>query len=150
MINRNFTRTILSGAETTAKTKSVTSESLPFVLTTSDFFYLGFKQPFTTRYFDLPTPNTNACTLTVEYCNASGAWVSVEDLIDETQGFTQSGFISWLNFGLWDKSTQAPIVAVSAENETQLDLEYYWVRVSVSANLSAGTTLQSVTKPFLP
>jgi len=148
MINRSFTRTILGGVETTDKTKSVSSTSLTFELTTSDYFYLGFKQPFTTRYFDFSVPNATACTLTAQYLNAQGQWVSVEDLVDETFGFTQSGFISWLNFGLWDKKTQAPIVAVATENSTQLDLEYYWVRFKTSANLSSGTTLQSVTNIF--
>ncbi len=148
MINRSYTRTILAGVETTDKTKSVSSAALTCALTTASYLYLGFKQPFTTRYFDLSVPNTVPCTLTVQYRNAAGSWVAVEDLVDETNGFTQSGFISWLNFGLWDAATQTPIVAADSQNDAQLDLEYYWVRITTSVNFSGTTALQSVTNLF--
>jgi hypothetical protein len=147
MINRWTTRTVLNTTETTAKTKSVESDALAFALTTADYFYLGFKQPFTTRYFHFAQPNTNACTLTVEFWNAN-AWKAVEDLVDETNGFTKSGYVSWLNFGTWFYKQESPVSAVAPENGLQLDLMYYWIRIKVSANLSAGTLLQSVTNLF--
>jgi hypothetical protein len=147
MINRSFTRAILNGVEVTDKTRSVASSALTFELTTAQYLYLGFRQPFTTRYFDMATSNTNACTLTAEFWTGS-AWKAVEDLIDETAGFTKSGFISWLNMGLWQYSTQSPVVAANSENSTQIDIEYYWMRIKVSANLSTGTTLQSITNIF--
>jgi hypothetical protein len=147
MINRSITRTILNATETTAQTKTLTSDSLAFEMTTGDVFYLGFKQPFATRYFDFQTPNTNACTLTLEYWNGV-AWKTVEDLIDETQGFTKSGFIAWLNPGNWIKIAQAPIKAVDARNVLDTSLWYFWLRIKVSADLSAGTALQSVVNLF--
>lgn len=147
MINRNVTRTILNGVETTAKTKSLSNVPLTCALTTTTYLYLGFKQPFTTRYINLSVVNTNACTLAVSYWDGS-AWTAVEDLVDETNGFTQSGFISWLNFGQWDRKSQTPIIAVGSENEAQLDLEYYWVRITTSVDMSATTAIQSVTNLF--
>lgn len=137
VLNRNVTRTILNATETTEKTNTVASSALAFPMTTSDFFYLGFKERFTTRYFYFSTANINVCALTVEYWNGS-AWAAVEDLVDQTLGFTRSGFISWINNTDWHTSTQAPIN----------DLKLYWIRVKVSANLSAGTQLQALLNLF--
>lgn len=137
LIRRNTTRTIKNTTETTRQTDTPAATTLAFALTTSDYFYLGFKKPFTSRYFHLSTVNSNAATLTVKFWDGS-AWTAVEDLIDETIGFTQSGFISWQNPGGWTKSAQSPIT----------DLELYWLRINVSANLSAGTILQAVLNLF--
>jgi hypothetical protein len=143
MLYRNITRTILNSTDTTEKTKTISSLPLAFNLTTADYFYIGVKAPFTTRYFHLSVPNTNACSITVEYYNGSG-WRAVEDLIDQTQGFTQSGFISWNALIDWFYSEQAPIVAVRPDPQHWL----YWIRIKVSANLSATTALQSVLNLF--
>lgn len=145
MINRNITRTILNATDTTEKTKTITSDSLVFEMVTSDFFYLGFTHPFCTRYFNFKTLNTNSTNVKVEYYTTSG-WRSVEDLVDQTEGFTKSGFISWLNPGDWFWSEQAPIVHQSPY--FLQGLLKYWVRISVSADLSAGTELQSVLNLF--
>jgi hypothetical protein len=133
--------------EVTDKTKSVSSSTLAFPLLSTEYLYLGFKQPFTTRYFHFAVPNAVACELTVEFWTGSD-WKAVEDLVDETRGFRQSGFLSWLNFGEWDRKQQTPIVAAHTENGTALDLEYYWVRIQPSEDLSAETELQSVVNLF--
>lgn len=139
LLNREVTRTIKNTTETTSDTTSITSGELSFVLTTSDFFYVGFfGGPFAARYFDMGTANTNSSTLTVEFMATDGTWTAVEDLVDETQGFQQSGFIHWQNTGKWKKNAQSPVS----------DRELYWIRISVSADLSAGTTLQSVLNLF--
>lgn len=148
MINRSFTRTILNSTETTAKTKSLTADTLALEMTTSDVFYMGFKQPFATRYFHFTTPNTNACTLSLEYWNGL-EWRPVEDLVDETLGFTKSGFVSWVNPAAdWKAISQAPIAARTVSNELATELLYYWIRIKVSADLSAGTELQSLVNLF--
>lgn len=148
MINRNATRTILNATEATEKTKTPSDQELACALTTSDYLYLGFKQPFTTRYFHMATVNTNAASLTVEYRSGVSTWAGVEDLVDQTAGFTQSGFISWLNFGNWYAKTQTPVTNAATANADQLDLQYYWVRISTSANMSATTAIQSVLNLF--
>jgi len=147
VINRNVTRTILNSTEATEKTKTPSDQALACALTTAGYLYLGFKQPFTTRYFHLDTPNTVAATLSVSFWDGT-AWTAVEGLVDQTAGFTKSGFISWLNFGFWDMKTVSPITHVNAANADQLDLEHYWVRISTSANFSAATSLQSVLNLF--
>lgn len=137
MINRRVTRSILNTTETTDKTNSPTSNTLSFVFLTTDAFYVGFQGPFAARYFKMGTVNTNSATLTVKYWNGS-TWANVEDLVDQTYGFTQSGFIHWQNVGDWVASEQTPVT----------DKELFWIKITTSANLSAGTTLQAVLNLF--
>lgn len=137
MIYRNRIRTIKNSTETTLETTTVSASTVAFALTTSDYLYVGHDKPFTTRYFALGTVNSNSITVSIDYWNGT-AWTAVEDKVDQTLGFTQSGFISWQNNSDWVKKAQTPIS----------DVELYWVRVSVSGSLSAGTTLQAVLNLF--
>ena len=137
MIYRNKLRSILVSTETTAKTDSIASDTLAFVLLTTQKLYLGFREKFACRYFLLGTVNTNAATLTVKYWDGT-AYSAVEDLVDQTVGFTQSGWISWKNVTGWTKAEQSPVT----------DEELYWIEISTSANLSAGTTIQAILNLF--
>lgn len=137
MINRRVVRTILNATETTAKTNSPSASTLSFVFLTTDSFYIGFEGKFSARHFKMATVNTNPSTVTIEYWNGS-AWTAVKDVVDQTVGFTQSGFIHWENYDNWKTHKLAPI--------SEVDL--YWVRLKVTANLSAGTALQSVLNIF--
>jgi hypothetical protein len=137
VIQRNTTRTILNSTETTAKTDTVNSSVLAFNLLTTDLFYIGFKKPFASRYFNLSVLNVVAATLSVKYWDGTD-WESVEDLIDQTSGFTKSGFLSWQNQNDWRALKLAPIS----------DVEHFWIQISVSANLTTETALQSVSNLF--
>lgn len=139
VIHRNITRTILDSTETTLETKTPATDALDFVIGAANNFYIGFKKPFTTRYFHWATANTNSISVSVETWDGS-QWQGVEDLVDQTIGFTRDGFLSWQNraSGAWKPSTQAPVS----------DKELYWARVTVSGDLSAGTSLQSVLNLF--
>lgn len=137
VINRNVTRTIKNTTESTLETKSISSDELAFNLQTTDEFFIGFKKPFTTRYFHFATANTEAATVSLEYWDGSD-WSDVEDLVDQTQGFQQSGFLSWQNPGDWVALKQDPVS----------DRELFWVKLTVSANLSAGTSLQALLNLF--
>lgn len=141
MINRRVTRTILNTTETTALS-SLNSAGLDFVLLTSQFFYIGFHGKFASRHFQMSVVNANASALTLEYWNGS-AWTAVDDLLDQTslggKAFAQSGFISWENKADWTKKAQAGI---------DLDIELYWVRLSVSGDLSALTKISSIQNIF--
>jgi len=136
-IQRNITRSILNASEVTKDLSRPGTEALSFVLTTSDFLYIGFKKPFSTRHFQMGVVNSNSATLSVSYWDGAG-WTAVKDLIDQTEGFTRSGFISWVNFTNWEKSFQTPVS----------DKGLYWVRLSTDADLSAGTTIESLLNLF--
>lgn len=137
MIYRRKLRSVLNSTETTAKTDSISSNALDLVLLTTDALYLGFKEKFACRYFVMGTANTNAATLTLTTWDGA-AWQTVEDKIDQTNGLTQSGFISWKNRSDWQKHELSPIT----------DEELYWLRIKTSANFSASTTLQAILNLF--
>jgi hypothetical protein len=133
MLARRVTRTIFNGVEETQDTQDPTGNTVPFVMTSAQFLYVGFFGKFQARHFSFDTANTNSTTMTVEYWDGD-SWESVKDLVDETNGFQKDGFVSWVNQDDWAQTTVTPID----------DVELYYVRFSVSADLSAGTTLQSV------
>ena len=137
VINRNVTRTIKNTTDTTAETRNLTGDTVAFNLSSSDEFYIGFKKPFSTRYFNLGTANATTNAVTIKYWNGT-AFAAVEDVIDQTQGFTQSGFISWENISGWTAVAQTPIT----------DVELYWIELTVDVGLDAGTTLTSVNNLF--
>ena len=139
LIRRSATRTILSGAEKTHLTDTPNADTLAFNLTTSSEFYVGFKQKFCARYFAMGAVNSVASVVTVKYWDGS-TWSAVKDLIDQTVGFTKSGFISWMNEDDWTKKNISPI--------TDEDEELYWIQITVSVNLHASTTLQAVLNLF--
>lgn len=136
IVNKNITRTLLNSVEKTLQTASASADALALVMTTSDKLYLGFREKFQTRYFLFATANTNAATLTVKYWDGS-AYAEVADVVDQTIGFTRSGFLSWDNIDGWQKNVQLGITT-----------ELYWIEITVSANLSGGTSLQCIENIF--
>lgn len=138
-VNRNVTRTIKNSTETTVETSTPAASALAFNLTSSDKFYIGYHAPFTTRYFQFGTANATAVVPTIKYWNGS-SYVTVEDIVNQTNSLRQSGFISWQNpdSAMWVKKAQTGIA----------DVEMYWIELAVPSSLDAGCTLQSVTNIF--
>lgn len=138
LIRRNPTRVAKNSTDITAKTDTPSSDTVSLALTSaSDKLYLGFRNPFASRYFYFSALNTNACTLTVKYWNGS-SFAAVEDLVDQTEGFTKNGFIAWQNLSDWQSKKAAPWANV----------DLFWIEITVSADLSVGTTLQAVLNIF--
>ncbi len=133
MLARRVTRTIFNGSEETQSTHDPTTGTVAFVMTSAQFLYVGWFGRFQARHFAMGTANTNSTNMTVEYWDGT-SWSEVKDLVDETNGFQQDGFVSWINQDDWKTTTVTPID----------DTELFYVRFSVSADLSAGTTLGSV------
>lgn len=137
LIRNATTRVALNATDITRATDTPSSVTSALVLLTTDALYLAYKKPFASRYFQFGTLNVNAATLTVEYWNGSD-FAAVEDIIDQTQGFTANGFVAWVNKTDWQTRQVAPWA----------DAELYWLRIKVSANLSAGTTIQAILNLF--
>lgn len=142
MINRRVTRCVLNSTEVTSTFIQPDAVQNAFALTTSDFVYVGFHGKFSSRYFQVHTANTNAASTVVEYWDGT-AWSAVDDLVDQTVSgantFAQSGFVSWVNKDNW---------VVRSLTGVDSDVELYWVRMSVSANLSATTKVHAVLNIF--
>lgn len=137
LLRRNVTRTVKNSTETTTETDSPSASTLAFALTTSDAFYIGCKSPFASRYFAMSTVCSVAGrTVSLKYWNGSD-WAAVEDVVDQTLGFTASGFISWQNPGGWAKKALTPIT----------DVELYWIKLTVSGTIT-DAVLQAVLNLF--
>lgn len=143
LTTRDTTRVFLNATDITQQTQKIESDPATVVLTTGDFLYIGFSGPFAARHVDVSTANTNAATLTVEYYRSNGTWAEVDDVVDETASggipFAQSGFIHWQNKLDWKPVN---ITGLDA------DIELYFVRISTSADFSAGTAVNSVLNLF--
>jgi hypothetical protein len=135
-ISRNITRVIYNSTEVSNKMRTPSGDTIAFNITTADALYVGYQEKFSTRHFGFGVANTNALTVSVKYWNGT-SFVAVEDLVDQTNGLKNDGFISWANQGDWKLKAQTPV-----------EPELYWVKIEVSANASAPTTLDSVLNIF--
>jgi len=142
MINRRVTRVVLNTTEVTDALVKPNSTPLTTALLTTDFLYVGFHGRFASRYFQVGTVNAVVSTLTAQFWDGTN-WVAVDDLVDQTSlggaVFAQSGFISWQNKDNW---VQRSITGIDT------DIELYWIRFSVSVNLTGTTSLRSVLNIF--
>lgn len=117
---------------------------------TTDYLYIGSDLPFNHRYFEVSTANANTATVSVDIWDGN-SWNAAVDVIDQTstggKTLAQSGYISWTTDrnNTWGKeATTEDIAALS----TYKIYDFYWVRLKVSANLSANTALQYVGHKF--
>lgn len=105
-----------------------------------DQLYVGLYKPFNSFYVELNTANTNANTITAEYYDKNDGWTNLP-ITDNTVGLTLSGFITWntpkdSNFNL-------------LEEETEIDSKIlFWVRLTFSADHSAGSKIQGLAPLF--
>lgn len=111
-----------------------------------DYLYIGAPHSFASRFFLVDTANTTAANFTVEYYYGSTNWRAVKNLTDETKvggaPLSQSGFITWDLPTDWVK-TQVDGMPELPYNESSGDHKgHYWVRISSSVQMSAGTTLR--------
>lgn len=91
-----------------------------------DYLYVGYRKPINAFYVDFDTANTNANTLAGEYYNGS-SWTAMTELVDETKGFTRSGFIQWERPTDPDDQVTVTVNSQSA----------YWYRFKPSADHSS-------------
>lgn len=119
------------------------SGSKVFNYTTSqDALYVGSKMPFNHLYFKLEIPNLVSNTMTVEYWSGS-AWVSVVELIDETDGFKESGFITFYP----SKNSRWQMSSTNSDGQSITGLtsasvyDLYWIKITFSQTLTNTTEL---------
>lgn len=62
--------------------------------TGNDRLLIGFYKPIDKVYIDFNAVNSQASILTIQYYNGT-TFVDVDGQIDETKGFTRSGFLQW-------------------------------------------------------
>ena len=128
--------------------------SVTLDLQTDEYLYVAQQMPFNNLYFDLVTPNATGSNVTVELWDGS-TWKSAVDLLDGTRlngaFLGRDGVLQWSPDR--DESWQ-PITdtrdeepAFLLQNDVVL-YDQYWMRLSVSVNLDAGTTLNAIDYKF--
>jgi len=136
-----------------ALTDANTQTASIVLVSAEDAIYLGSELPFNTRYFRVTTANTNAAVVGVKYWDGT-AFVDAVDVLDGTsvagKPFAQDGWISWKA----DKDSGDPVKMDTddmpvAELLNSLKIyDLYWFKLTVSADLSAGTALGYVGYKF--
>ena len=63
-------------------------------MASTDFLYIGRLKAFSDLWVEIVTPSTASNTLTIQYLNST-AWQTIPWDLDDTQGFTRSGWIRW-------------------------------------------------------
>jgi len=110
------------------------------LVASEDYIYIGHKNSFCNRYIQMgSTVNSVTTTLKVEYYNTSGSWEEVEDLIDETNAFSESGFIQWrLPDRDWD------LTKVNSLPDIDDSDGYFWIRISTNDTMTVGTEIATL------
>jgi hypothetical protein len=119
------------------------------IISGEDYLYIGQYFPFNNLYFSVSTANTNACTIAIEYWD--NGWTSAVDIIDATsesgKSMAQSGVVQWeidRDDNGWNKIYDPTNESSSLGFNTKKIYDLYWIRVSFSADLSAGSLLKKI------
>jgi hypothetical protein len=129
------------------------SATIDAAITTTGYIYVAQKVPFTNMFMWVNTANTTTATLAIEYWDGT-QWRQGVDVLDGTSSggktLARSGNV---NFTLKDDYSWQMVADTNdsvAPTELQSLTIYncYWLRISVSANMSAGTNLKELAYAF--
>lgn len=105
--------------------------------TAGEHVYIGSNSPFNNIWIELSTvvagPGAGGPTVEVWY---NSSWSSVVDIIDQTEGLTKSGRVSWaldIDKG-WNAEQKSVDVGLTGTNV----YNRYWLRLSWAGNFTAG------------
>lgn len=121
------------------------------IVAIEDAIYIGSELPFNSLYFDLSTPNDQNSMPTVRYWDG-GEWVAMVDLIDETNGMFNSGYMTWVTDKSENWAKEDTVYPNGNEqiaglgNITVYDL--YWIKITFSGDLNPSTALNWVGPKF--
>lgn len=137
-------------SEITASTSNYYSGTVPFVVDASeDALYIGSEHPFNHVYLKVGTANTNPSSISVQYWYNSG-WSDAVQVTDETNGLTQSGRLSFTpnRSNVWEMESTNYEGDQIPELSSIVIYDHYWMKITFSADLSAGTTLAWIGHKF--
>lgn len=103
----------------------------------TDKIYVGSILPFNHLFFDFQTVNNEASTITAEFWDGT-QWVSMVDVVDETNGWFNHGKITWTvpRETSWVRELDSFDVSGL---ETTVIYNFYWLRLSFSADIKNTT-----------
>ncbi len=97
---------------------------------TEDYLYFGLYKPFSGVYVEVGVANAAAKTFTAQYYDGT-TWTALSGVLDDTLGFSRSGFLRFTKPSDWD-------------NTTINSVDKFWIRLRPSANFDSGCTLQGM------
>lgn len=125
-----------------------------FDATNSEYLYVAQAYPFNNLYLECSTGNVNTANIEVEFWNGK-QWASAVDVLDGTSvsGSTlqRPGVIQWgidIDGNPWDKIQDTSDQNEPSELQSLKIYDLWWVRLSPSQNLSAGTKLKRINYLF--
>jgi hypothetical protein len=121
------------------------SKNMPFVAG-QHALMIGSRLPFNHFYVKLANSNAHISTLQVSYWSDNG-WRSAVELIDETEAFKNSGFITFTpdkntNWKMEEESQKIP------ELSNVIVYNYYWLKLTFTNNLHVNTTIDWIGNLF--
>lgn len=142
---------VITEDDTTYTDRSIdnggSGSTLPLQLVAAeDAIYIGKQAPFNNFYYWASTVNTNSSTMSIQYWSNS-SWNSAVDVLDGTalSGATL-GRSGTVQFSPEINETWTRVTDTSETSNTPTELRsltiynLYWLKITVSADLSAGTT----------
>jgi hypothetical protein len=123
---------------------------VPDVTASQDYIYMGSRAPFNHYYFDLTAVSVVASnTITAEYWDGR-EWVTCYRTIDDTSGFTENGFITFVP----NKNKSWNVESTNDGNESVPGLttiniyDMYWLRIKFSVDIPLGFTFRFIGQKF--
>jgi len=111
-------------------------------ISNQDYLYIGSRLPFNSIYFKLEQLNENPANMYVEVWDGEN-WEFVDELIDETNGFKKSGYITFTpnrDAGWSMESTNSTGGSIPGLQNVII-YDKYWMRVTFDADLTDPVSL---------
>lgn len=125
------------------------AQTMTFVAA-EDYIFIGSELPFNHFYIKLGTTvNLNAANMAVSYWDGS-QFRSVVNLIDETSGLSQAGYVTWLtdrDHGWIREDTNHGGNSVTGLTSIEV-YDLYWLRIGFDADLTADLDLNWIGQKF--
>ena len=120
------------------------SEVIPLEVA-NDYLYVGARFPFNSFYTIVKEVNAIPSTISIEYWDGN-EWKSAIEVLDQTEGFTKSGKISFVpskQYGwMMDDTVHSNDTTEEIEGLGNIVIyDHYWIRLKVSATLTPTTEL---------
>lgn len=108
-----------------------------------DYLYVGARLPFNHIYLKLRNSNTADTQMKIELWNGD-KWVEVVEIIDETDGFKQSGMIQWTpnRNESWDMECTNDNGEMVEGLESVVVYDRYWIRISFTNDFESDEDVE--------
>lgn len=114
-----------------------------------DYIYIGNIVPFNHFYLKMDTASIASTTMTVEYWSGN-SWQEVVELIDETSGLTQDGFVTFVpdrDYNWVNANTNGSGQTVTGLTSVTI-YDKYWIRISFNNDLTDDSIISWIGQKF--